>query len=1182
MLETAESNGLYVEGEFDGVGRLLFFGDRAFLKGWAFASGDQGAELVVMYGGRQLATITPTEDRPDVVSVYADAPLRSGFTIELLISAIPEQSREGATLTLLLRRSGSVLRKSELVLALGAPRAELHVDATSRDGAHIVVSTSNTNLVGWCVAQDEIVAIIAEIGSDVALPVHYGISRPDVFAIRPMNPNGKNTGFSLFIPDLPEGDSDLTLRIATRSQYTITKKFALRALPAYDTTFPRTRSRSEALFWQLAAKGACTDAWAAVILPPSSDSAAIDRELEVTLSSIALACSTMKVLVPAELSAPTASNNIEQYASFEDLHRQLLEKYADSFVSFLEPGDVLDAAAPDILASTVRPHIDFVYWDENAVVGGGRSIVRKTPGAPFVTEFHLNTIGRGWASRVTKGFLNTLFEAQASAVGIHPLYSFYACPERCVHVPEVLSTHTYVRPAGDMGEIDLAARSQLLGLVGTRYARFVDLATFETGGDQSQRLQIRLPENCVPLVSIIIPTCGAGRRVIKCLRDIREKSSYRAVEVIVLDDTPSREENAALRKEIRELADIVIPVGGPFNWSRFNNMGAALSSGDVLLFLNDDVEVVTQDWLEQLVCYLNFEQIGAIGPRLLFPVGDCVQSAGVSLLTSAGWARNDFAFGEKNRSFAGGVNLVPRNCSSLLGAAIAVRRELFMRAGGFEERLALTFNDLDFCLRLRKLGYQVVCTPFAELIHHEKNSRAELVESEMEETYWARWADAHATGDPYWHPAVEHETGLYKLDPEPVEPVWRGSSAGTRGQIRRVLVLRLDHLGDFVQTMPAFHQLRRAFPDAVIEIVVGKWNADLAKRSGLFHVVHELDFYKQRSGDGRAASIADAVSALAEIGSGAPFDLAIDMRADGDTRALLQNLNARYKAGFSHGARYAWLDISIEWEGNLPQWRKNANGSVLLSRLIAAIEDAFPQSDIDTPVWQNLSQSHGEDSDKSRLRPVVAMHPFAGNEIKMWPAKYWVALTRIIVRSGGRPALIGTTADRTSYEDLVNAMKSAGAEDLTGRFGIPDLLNYLAGVQCFVGCDSGPKHLAASVRVPTIGIQSGFVDPIVWAPACNQGVSVVKRVACAPCYLDEIEKCTRGHKCMRDISPAAVFRYVSIVTGLPQIAGRTGSDPFPHAHTTQMPHLQSGAMRSLDTEPLVDGEPNATETLCLI
>jgi len=1142
-------------------GFLKYYSDILLIGGWVVLP-DASHSFGVFYGDTLIETIVPNGPREDVLAAFPDLPnaLRSGFNREISIAVIPLEARQNAVVSLRLSKSSRVISEANVRLMQGEPTYDFHIDnARLVDGA-LQTTTTNVHLIGWVVAQEQIRSISAELGDDIVLPVQFGISRADVFAVRRTNPNGLNTGFSLFIPELAEGAIDLKFRIGLKTGHVAEKRFSLFATKARDeVSIGSQRSYAERRFWELVGSATTTEKWVIAVLPPPDETPGRKKPrtarakagfpgLPATLASIRKVttggCGT-HILLSEDLRKSKGDESADGFFADAAALGSMLAGFEDTaYVTFLYPGDTLDQAAPAVLAANIQDKIDLIYWDEKATVGDRLTRVRKTPGAPFVTAFQTNAIGRGWAARLAPATIaalgsNDLYHFIAG----HPLSAFYHVPHTCRHIPELLTSHHYKQDFRSYQLNELAVREKLLAELPTRFGAFAPLggASLQSAenSDRPASLRIDAELKSPPIVSIIVPTRATRGRVFKCLEDLRFRTRYKSLEIIVLDHTDLDVKNIDDRERLRDLADIVIPVAGEFNWSRFNNMAAALSTGDVLLFLNDDVEVVTEDWIERLVSYLNFAKVGAVAPRLLLPGGDNVQSAGVSLLCESGWARNDFAFSASNRSLAGGVNLVPRNCTSLLGAAIAVPRNLFMTLGGFEEGLPMTFNDLDFHMRVRALGYQVVVTPEADLIHHEKNSRAELTESEMEPIYWERWRLAHGAGDQYWHADIERETGIYKVDPEPVEAVWSVGIADVRSNVRRILILRLDHVGDFVLTLPAFRQLRSVFPDAMIEIVTGAWNRELAQRANLFDKIHAFNLYAARSGDGRALSSDAATESMTTLLGDANFDLAIDFRADGDTRFLLKHISATTRAGFAQGVNFPWLDISVEWDGNLPQWRKTANGAVQMQRLVSTLELAYPIAETSrTSFWANGAELRRP---QSGPRPLAVIHPFAGNEIKMWPAAHWATLAVMMIDAGLSIEIIGMPKEKADNPDLVALLKKAGAHDRIGQFTLPELVDYIATADCFVGSDSGPKHIAASTGIPTVAVQSGFVDPVTWSPFNVLGVSIVKRVSCAPCYLDDVRLCGREHECMHKISPAQVFRHLSPVIRMVN-ATRANSD----------------------------------------
>ncbi len=266
-----------------------------------------------------------------------------------------------------------------------------------------------------------------------------------------------------------------------------------------------------------------------------------------------------------------------------------------------------------------------------------------------------------------------------------------------------------------------------------------------------------------PLISIIIPS--ACRRVhirgdrayylLKCLESI-QKSTWRRYETIVMhgDRIPARVASC-----LEECRSVRAAYDSPFNWSRAMNQGAALARGQHLLFLNDDVEVITPDWLERLLEFSQQSAIGAVGAKLFFP-GGAIQHAGVAVLEG----RPQHSFYGYNGEHSGyfGNLLVPRNCSAVTGACLMTRADVFRSAGGFDEELPLNYNDVDYCLRMITSGKRIVCTPYARLYHHELGTRPAEVRPEESEAMRQRWGKLW-TNDPYYNPNLLSNPVDYRI-----------------------------------------------------------------------------------------------------------------------------------------------------------------------------------------------------------------------------------------------------------------------------------------------------------------------------------------------------------------------------------------------------------------------------------
>jgi GT2 family glycosyltransferase len=192
------------------------------------------------------------------------------------------------------------------------------------------------------------------------------------------------------------------------------------------------------------------------------------------------------------------------------------------------------------------------------------------------------------------------------------------------------------------------------------------------------------------------------------------------------------------------------------------NAGVAAAHGAHVLLLNDDTEATDGDWLTSMLELSERPAIGAVGARLRYPDGR-LQHVGI-LLGVAGVAAHAYHQAAGDHPGYAGSNIVIRNVSAVTAACMLSRRAVFDAVGGFDEALAVDFNDVDYCLKVRRAGYRVVFTPFAELVHHESASFGNRIQSPREQRRMEeRWGDAVRV-DPYYHPALSHTRPDFTLD----------------------------------------------------------------------------------------------------------------------------------------------------------------------------------------------------------------------------------------------------------------------------------------------------------------------------------------------------------------------------------------------------------------------------------
>ncbi len=273
-----------------------------------------------------------------------------------------------------------------------------------------------------------------------------------------------------------------------------------------------------------------------------------------------------------------------------------------------------------------------------------------------------------------------------------------------------------------------------------------------------------------PLVSIIIPSCDHWQTLKKCVESILNLSTYSNIEILVVENNSKDIATFAYYKELENTPKVRILYRlGKFNYSAVNNQAAGQASGEHLLFLNNDIEVISSNWIEEMLMYAQREDVGAVGAMLYYP-GDRIQHAGV-VVGLGGFAGHVYGGVPRNGSQGYARRLmVPQDYSAVTGACVMVPKKVFDTIGGFDETFALACNDVDLCMKIRKAGLYVVWTPFAELYHHESESRGyedtpEKMNRFEGEKYWFRekWAAELASGDPFYNRNLTLQAGDFGL-----------------------------------------------------------------------------------------------------------------------------------------------------------------------------------------------------------------------------------------------------------------------------------------------------------------------------------------------------------------------------------------------------------------------------------
>jgi ADP-heptose:LPS heptosyltransferase/GT2 family glycosyltransferase len=989
----------------------------------------------------------------------------------------------------------------------------------------------NLEISGWALARTGVAAIEIAVDDAMLVEADYGLRRLDVRSAFSDWEHSLESGFVALLPHrlLPRGGHKVTVTLRDNSGRTsdVDFRIVVEALP--DASGPwALRSKMPAAEVVLAEGLLAAQRWRPafhVILTAARETD--PRDLYTTVASLAaqaygdwrLVLQWDRAAIPAgpwcdRLDAALAAlgAKCEVFAAGGDGGSD----DAESFVSVLTPGCKLgcDAFLEIALATALHRESDFFYSDErkpNPETGKIEAFFKPqwSPDLLLATNY----LGQLWCARGDLFRRATAADSRELADPYDLVLRLTEAARGVVHVPRVLCE----RPAPPRGEGERAATAALARAAARRGVAGEIVAGLLPG---SYRLKRRLADEA--LVSIIIPTRAAGGMIRRCIETIRERTAYRHFEIVSVENIPADERQ--WRDWLDANADRVVRAEGPFNWSRFNNQAVAAARGAYLLFLNDDTEITDPEWLGVLLSHAQRPEVGIVGPLLLYPDGR-IQHAGMFLAGMA-QARHAFRYAAADDGGYFDLALTERNVIAVTGACLLTRREVFERLGGFDEAHDIVNNDLDYCLRVHEAGLATIYTPHTRLIHHEAVSRAGIPDDFDAAAFDGKWRDVFLRGDPFFSPHLSRAQDALAPDDEPNRLVVSGRPALLREGIKKILAVKLDHIGDCVMAFPAVRRLKAHFPGSRITVLTSRATRAVWTMEPAVDATIEFDFFHTRSSLGQIGLSDEDWRGLADRLRPERFDLAIDLRRHLETRPVLRHSGARYLAGVDYRGKFPWLDVAVEWTGDPAFVHKRQHAVDDLINLVDAVAAACEteRSLIDRFPAPASSLVDGLMA-ASRGRLVVCLHPTAGNDMKQWPVAYFAAVAdRLIEAHDVFVVLIGAPGEEAAGEELLRRMRRAeSAVSLIGRFPLADLPAVLRRCALFLGNDSGPKHIAAGLGVPTVAVQAGSVDVYEWGPVGPRAVAVVREVTCAPCYLPTPGDCRRGLACLRQLTPDAVY-----------------------------------------------------------
>ncbi len=434
------------------------------------------------------------------------------------------------------------------------------------------------------------------------------------------------------------------------------------------------------------------------------------------------------------------------------------------FIGLLDHDDLLDPSACFEAASRIvnDPEIDVLYTDEDKVSMDTSHYFEPH----FKPDFNLDLLrGNNYICHfflVRKSLLDQVGGFRKEFDGSQDYDLILRCTEaakKICHIPKALYhwrmhlQSTAQNPESKMYCFDAGKR-----------AIEAHLARTGTKGTVSYTenlgfYRVTYPVEGSPLVSVLIPNKDEKKTLETCINSILERSTYENYEIIIIENNSETEEIFAYYKELEQNPRIRVVTwnGTGFHYSDLNNFGFSYAKGDYVILLNNDTEVISKDWIEELLGHCQRPEVGIVGAKLYYP-DDTVQHGGV-IIGRGGLAGHAFTGLPRGEVGYFRKASMQSDLSAVTAACMMVKSSVYKQAGGFDPQIAVAFNDVDFCLRVRQLGLLVVYDPYVELYHYESKSRKTEDTPEKQRRFQSeveyvssRWKKYLPDRDPYYNP----------------------------------------------------------------------------------------------------------------------------------------------------------------------------------------------------------------------------------------------------------------------------------------------------------------------------------------------------------------------------------------------------------------------------------------------
>lgn len=973
-------------------------------------------------------------------------------------------------------------------------------------------------LAGWAMAVSGVSEIAIAVDEHPLCVARYGIRRPDVAAQYPERAGAMHSGFFVSLPPkaFPPGRHVVSVTLKDHAGGAARLQFFLHAEPVEERSGPwslrRQVKQSELNFYHLQLRQRKSTPRLKLVVPCRLDE---EGALRQTLKTLLIRDETfLQILVVIDDYAKAASlwqrmfhsdyrcgpDRLQvlsrtQVSRHLKQHVQTATRESKTYYGISMPGDLwaADAALQFALKIAADPRADFVYADERRLNPYTQCIEAYfkpdwSPDLLLATHY----INRPWFARVA------LWQCAMA----QPFNWF---------------------------ELDQYG----LVLMLTRQSRHIDhisqvlCETESSGNENALRSAPSFPASASHKASnqsitvVISINAGCGRPPGLALKQFGQAGG-RDLQLIAV----AKSKRAAYRADVCTWAEVILHPKNNETYAALLTRAASKARSDYLLFVDDDLELQNLDWLASLLLPMEQSEVAVVGPH---QIDEKQRLSHAGYVVGLDGTVHDALKGlAKDQPGYFGVATHSRNVLGISVKALLTRRHIFEQMAGFRHANPNIPMGLDYGLRVYRAGYRIVSTPSVKLQMVRERENPETAEGA---SACLLPSVSLPIVDPYYSRHFNQDTALFEIDPEPLQKVFAGSPLFDGKAIQRILVVKLDHIGDCVTSLPAIRKLKGSFPKAEITILCSSASSPIWDYEECVGGVIEFDFFHAHSSDGQQHVTDQQWRALALKLKPHNFDLAIDLRKQPETRPVLQHASAKYTAGFDYQGLFPWLDIALEWQEDVPLRPKRSHIADDLCALIANIEAASRDSlhtakrivakpDVSTKLLLELGWPVNLFD-----KPVICIHPLAGAATRQWPMKnYSELVTRLLHEGTVHIALLGAQAEKPALQNIIKSqVNKRNVFNMAGLASLKILPELIKRSCLFIGNNSGPHHLAATLGVPVIGIHSGVADSIEWAPVGPKALAIRRDVNCAPCYIEKPENCPRNLDCLTNISVSDVL-----------------------------------------------------------